>query len=107
MKNFATSAEKNAPSGPELAPGEVVVASFRPDLSQSLRFAESLVVATNQRLWFRDAEERGGELSRGVPIEVERREHAGVCEMFVRQAGQVLRFRYTLARAREARGGAH
>lgn len=101
MKSVVRSAD-HLESGPELAPGERVLAVFRPDLNQELRFAEGVVVATSARLWFRDAEGRGGELSRQAPLDVERREHAGVCEMFARQGEQVLRFRYTLARAREA-----
>jgi ATP-binding cassette subfamily B protein len=102
MKDFPDRSAEATPAFPKLAPDERVVAVFRPDLSQALRFADGVVVATSERLWFRDEQGRGGELSRREPLEVERREHAGVCEMFVRQAGQVLRFRYTLARAREA-----
>ncbi len=102
MKNSATSAGKNGTTGPELASGELVVAVFRPDLDAALRFSDGIVVATSARLWFRDEQGEARELSRAIPIDVERREHAGVCEMFVRQAGQLVRFRYTLARAREA-----
>jgi ATP-binding cassette, subfamily B, bacterial len=103
MKNSAPSAEKSDIAGPELEPGESIVALFRPDLSAELRFAESLVVATTRRIWFRDERGRTGELLRDAAIDVERREHAGVCELFLRREGaSVLRFRYTLAQARAA-----
>jgi ATP-binding cassette subfamily B protein len=103
MKNSAPDAEKSDIAGPELAPGESVVASFRPDLSADLRFAESLVVVTTRRVWFRDERGVTGELLRDAAIDVERREHAGVCELFLRREGSsALRFRYTLAQARAA-----
>jgi ATP-binding cassette, subfamily B, bacterial len=102
MKNPAPSAAKIQPFGLELRPLERVVAEFRPDLSAELRFAESLVVATNQRLWFRDEVGQLGEFSRAEGVELERREQAGVCELFVRGKNQTARFRYTLAVARQA-----
>jgi ATP-binding cassette, subfamily B, bacterial len=102
MKAPANSEKTSDASAPQLAPGERVLAVFRPDLDHALRFAESIVVVTSSRVWFRDAEGRGGELLRDEPIEVERREHAGVCELFLRRGAERGRFRYTLARAREA-----
>ena len=102
MKNSAASTEKNQASGPALQPGERVVCSFRPDLDTALRFADGLVVVTSERVWFRDEQGNPVELARDLPIATERREHAGVCEMFLRRAGQVARFRYTLARAHDA-----
>lgn len=102
MKNAAISAENAAALAPELAPGERVLAVFRPDLNQALRFADGLVIATTTRVWFRDEDGEGGELGRDEPIEVERREHAGVCELFLRRGPDRARFRYTLARARDA-----
>ncbi|HYP88613.1 MAG TPA: DUF1854 domain-containing protein, partial [Polyangiaceae bacterium] len=79
-----------------------IISIFRPDLSAELRFAQSVVVVTSQRVWFRDERGQRGELLRDAPIEVERREHAGVCEMFLRRRGEAVRFRYTLARTRDA-----
>src|SRR3954469_24137218 len=103
MKNTAPSADKSAVAGPELEPGENIVALFRPDLSADLRFAESLVVVTTRRVWFRDEHGRGGELLRDRAIDVQRREHAGVCELWLSSEGaKSLRFRYTLAQARAA-----
>jgi ATP-binding cassette, subfamily B, bacterial len=102
MKKFVTSAESSKISPPELAGGERVVATFRPDLDAALRFADGLVLVTTHRVWFRDEAGRERELLRDVPIEIERREHAGVCELFLRRQGESVRFRYTLARAREA-----
>jgi ATP-binding cassette subfamily B protein len=105
MENSASSPEKSELSGPELAAGETVVARFAPDLSADLRFAESLVVATSRRVWFRDEAGRVGELPRDARIEVERHEHAGVCELSLkRSGGGGARFRYTLARSRQAAG---
>jgi ATP-binding cassette, subfamily B, bacterial len=102
MKNSATSAASSDISSPELTPGERTLAVFRPDLDGALRFADNLVIVTTLRVWFRDAQGKGGQLLRDTPIEVERREHAGVCELFLRQGAQVERFRYTLARAHDA-----
>ncbi len=102
MKNSAATAAKSAVAGPELGPDERILSVFRPDLNAELHFAQSLVVVTSQRVWFRDERGAGGELLRDQAIEVERREHAGVCELFLRRAGELVRFRYTLARAREA-----
>ena len=102
MKNSAPSAEKNHIAGPELGPSERILSVFRPDLNADLRFAEGTVVVTSLRVWFRDEHGAGGELLRDQPLEVERREHAGVCELFLRRAGTLVRFRYTLARAKEA-----
>jgi ATP-binding cassette, subfamily B, bacterial len=101
MKNADRAAQSDV-SAPELAPGERVIAVFRPDLSQALRFADGLVAVTTSRVWFRDEEGRGGELARDQPIDVERREHAGVCELLLRRGQETVRFRYTLARARDA-----
>jgi ATP-binding cassette subfamily B protein len=103
MKNAAPSSEKKHTDLPELEPGENIVALFRPDLSAELRFAESLVVATTRRVWFRDEHGQSGELLRDRPIDVQRREHAGVCELWLRSEGaKAVRFRYTLAQARAA-----
>src|SRR6187551_3268076 len=102
MKNSAKSAEKSDLAGFELAPAERILCTFRPDLNAELRFSDGLVVVTSQRVWFKDEHGAGGELLRDVPIEVERREHAGVCELFLRRADVAVRFRYTLARARSA-----
>jgi ATP-binding cassette, subfamily B, bacterial len=89
--------------GPRPRAGERRLCVFRPDLSQQLQFADSLVVVTSLRVWFRDERGTEGELERDAPIEVERREHAGVCELRLNRAGGGrARFRYTLARAREA-----
>lgn len=90
-------------AGPELAANESVVARFVPDLSAELRFAESLVLVTTRRVWFRDATGQQRELLRDARIDVERHEHAGVCELVLRRdGGGEARFRYTLARARQA-----
>jgi len=102
MKNSAKSAEKSDLAGFELAPAEIILCVFRPDLNAELRFSDGLVVVTSQRVWFKDERGAAGELLRDVAIEVERREHAGVCELFLRRADAVVRFRYTLARARSA-----
>lgn len=102
MKNSAPSAEIASFSGPELEPGERVIAQFRPDLSADLSFAESFVVATTRRVWFRDERGQVGELSRTASLTAERREHAGVCELTFHEGGRSARFRYTLAVAREA-----
>ena len=102
MKTSAKSAEKSDLTGFELAAAERILCTFRPDLNAELRFSDSLVVVTSRRVWFRDEQGVGGELLRDEPIEVERREHAGVCELFLRRAEAVVRFRYTLARARSA-----
>src|SRR5258705_636648 len=103
MKNSAPGAEKSDISGPKLGADEKNLAVFRPDLDAELRFAEGLLVATSLRVWFRDEQGRGGELLRDQPIDVERREHAGVCELFLRREGVIVwRCRYTLARARDA-----
>ena len=102
MKTSAPSSEKSDIAGLELLPDERIVCVFRPDLDAELRFASGVVVATTRRVWFRDAKGEGGELLRDRPLEVERREHAGVCELFLRREGALVRFRYTLARAREA-----
>jgi ATP-binding cassette, subfamily B, bacterial len=102
MKNSVTTAEKSDIAGLELAADEKILCVFRPDLSAALRFANGVVVVTSRRIWFEDEQGAVGELLRDAPIEVERREHAGVCELFLRRADRVARFRYTLARAREA-----
>jgi ATP-binding cassette, subfamily B, bacterial len=102
MKEPAKSAVTRDVSAPELGPGERVLAVFRPDLNQALRFEDGVVVVTTSRVWFRDESGAGGELERDQPIEVERREHAGVCELFLRRGAESVRFRYTLARARDA-----
>ncbi|HYJ07497.1 MAG TPA: ABC transporter transmembrane domain-containing protein, partial [Polyangiaceae bacterium] len=103
MKNSVSSADADPPPGPVLRPFETIVAVFRPDLGVELRFSEGLVVLTEERVWFRDASGAAGELLRDQAIAVTRREHAGVCELLLeRQAGGSARFRYTLARGREA-----
>jgi ATP-binding cassette, subfamily B, bacterial len=103
MKNSASSAAPDQSPGPQLRPGETVVAVFRPDLGAELTFKEGLVVLTEQRVWFRDASGAAGELLRDQPIAVTRHEHAGVCELLLeRQTGGSARFRYTLARGRDA-----
>jgi ATP-binding cassette, subfamily B, bacterial len=102
MKNSVPSAEKSDIAGLELAADETILCIFRPDLSAALRFADGVVVVTSRRVWFKDEQGVVGELVRDAPIGVERREHAGVCELFLRRAHSVARFRYTLARAREA-----
>jgi ATP-binding cassette subfamily B protein len=102
MKNSVPSAEKSDIAGLELAADETILCVFRPDLSAALRFADGVVVVTSRRVWFKDEQGAVGELVRDAPIDVERREHAGVCELFLRRADRVARFRYTLARAREA-----
>lgn len=103
MKNSAPSAEKSPTHPLPLEAGERELAVFRPDLNAALHFAEGWVVATDRRVWFRDAEGQQGELRRELPIDVERREHAGVCELFLRQHGKLVwRCRYTLAHARAA-----
>ncbi len=99
MKNSANSADQADLRAPELAPDERVLAVFRPDLNQSLRFSDGVVIVTTARAWFRDEQGVGGELLRDQPIEVERREHAGVCELFLRRGAGRTRFRYTLAQA--------
>jgi ATP-binding cassette, subfamily B, bacterial len=103
MEKSASRAEMSDLAGLELAADERVLAQFSPDLSADLRFAESLVVLTSLRVWFRDEAGQVGELPRDARIEVKRREHAGVCELAMeREGGGVARFRYTLARARQA-----
>src|SRR5260221_3044778 len=103
MKNSAPSAEKSDVNGPVLATGEKILAVFRPDLDAELRFADAVIVVTSLRVWFRDERGSGGELLRDAPIDVERREHAGVCELFLRQRGVLAwKCRYTLAQARAA-----
>jgi ATP-binding cassette subfamily B protein len=102
MKNSAKSAENSDLAGFELAPAEKILCVFRPDLDAELRFSDRLVVVTSERVWFVDDRGAPAELRRDAPIEVERREHAGVCELFLRRAGVVVRFRYTLACARSA-----
>src|SRR6266496_3983638 len=102
MKNSANSAENIDLAGFQLAPAERILCIFRPDLNAELHVANGLVVATSQRVWFKNEHGVADELLRDAPIEVERREHAGVCELFLRRAGQVTRFRYTLAQARSA-----
>ena len=102
MKNSAPSAEKSDLAGLELTLDEKILCVFRPDLNAELRFVNGVVVATSRRVWFKDERGTQAELLRDLPIDVERREHAGVCELFLRRAGKVVRFRYTLARAREA-----
>ncbi len=102
MKNSALSAEKSDIAAVELGRDERILSVFRPDLNAELRFADGLVVVTSLRVWFRDEDGAGGELLRDQAIDVERREHAGVCELFLRRAGELVRFRYTLARAHEA-----
>jgi ATP-binding cassette, subfamily B, bacterial len=102
MKNSAPSAENRPAPEPQLGPGERVLAEFRPDLNEALTFAEGRVVVTSRRVWFRDERGYGSELLRDTPITHERREHAGVCELFLRQGQRLVRFRYTLARAKQA-----
>jgi hypothetical protein len=102
VKNSVPSSEKSDIAGLELAADETILCIFRPDLSAALRFADGVVVVTSRRVWFKDEHGAVGELVRDAPIDVERREHAGVCELFLRRADRVARFRYTLARAREA-----
>ncbi len=102
MKNSVRSAGQASLSGPELEPGERVVAELRPDLGADLRFAESWVVATTSRVWFRDERGRVSQLLRSASLRAERREHAGVCELLLRSSEGSARFRYTLAVARPA-----
>jgi ATP-binding cassette, subfamily B, bacterial len=102
MENSAPIATKSDITGPELGPSERILSVFRPDLNAELRFADGLVVVTSERVWFRDERGAGRELLRDQAIDVERHEHAGVCELFLRRADELVRFRYTLARAKEA-----
>ncbi len=102
MKNSAVVVEKPSLEGPQLAEGEAILAIFRPDLSAQLRFSEGVVVATGRRVWWREQGEQPRELSLGAGVEVERRERAGVCELFLRTPTASTRFRYTLARATQA-----
>ena len=102
MQNSAKSAEKSDLAGFELAADEGILCVFRPDLNAELRFADGLVVVTSRRVWFSDENGARGQLLRDRPIEVERREHAGVCELFLRRGDSLVRFHYTLARARSA-----
>ncbi|HEY6081587.1 MAG TPA: DUF1854 domain-containing protein [Polyangiaceae bacterium] len=104
MKIAAARAEQPPPDGLRLAAGEAIVAVFRPDLNAELRFSEGLVVATPARVWFRDERGLERDLPRSAGIEVERREHAGVCELLLRTPNASARFRYTLARAAQAAG---
>ena len=102
MKTSVPTATKSDIAGLELTADETILCVFRPDLSAALRFADGVVVVTSRRVWFKDEHGTVGELLRDAPMDVERREHAGVCELFVRRADRVARFRYTLARARDA-----
>jgi ATP-binding cassette subfamily B protein len=103
MKNSASSAELPTPSRLELSGDERIIATFEPDLSAELRFAESRLVLTSSRVWFRDDAGRVIVLLRDAPITAQRQEHAGVCELWLRrEGGGELRLRYTLARARQA-----
>ena len=103
LKNSASSAELPTPSRLELSGDERIIATFEPDLSAELRFAESRLVLTSSRVWFRDDAGRVIVLLRDAPITAQRQEHAGVCELWLRrEGGGELRLRYTLARARQA-----
>jgi ATP-binding cassette subfamily B protein len=103
MEKSASSAAMSELPGLALAAGERVIAQFVPDLSDDLRFAESLVVVTTERVWFRHTSGEARALPRDARIDVERHEHAGVCVLtLTRQGGGSARFRYTLARARQA-----
>jgi len=85
--------------GLKLLPGERVLASLRPDLDESLRFSQGLVVLGSARLYvsegagFRDFEP-------SPKLTLRKREHAGLTELSFFDGGErVLRVHYTLALA--------
>ncbi|HWZ90253.1 MAG TPA: DUF1854 domain-containing protein, partial [Polyangiaceae bacterium] len=103
--------------GLELLPGERVLASFRPDLDEQLRFSAGLVVLSEARLHVSNGTGRFHKVELSPSVSLRKREHAGLSELSFYDAGQrLLQIHYTLAVAPaahdfelafEARRGAH
>ena len=86
--------------GLELLPGERVLASFRPDLDENLRFSTGLVVLGSARLRVLQGAGAVRSLELSPTLTLQRREHAGLSELsFFEHGERVLRIHYTLALA--------
>ncbi len=86
--------------GLELRADEKVRAVFRPDLDDALRYASQLVVLTNKRVYVQSQAGSWHSESLSENSTLAHREHGGVGELRLLQAGHgVMRFRHTLAEA--------
>lgn len=86
--------------GLELSKDEKVRAVFRPDLDDALRYASQLVVLTNRRVYVQSQGGSWHSESLSENSTLVHREHGGVGELRLLQAGHgVMRFRHTLAEA--------
>jgi ATP-binding cassette subfamily B protein len=84
--------------GLTLLPNERLLRSFRPDLDDSLRFSNGVVLLSDAQLHLADGNGRFRSVPLTNTLELRRHEHAGVTELsFFEHGERVLRFRYTLA----------
>jgi ATP-binding cassette, subfamily B, bacterial len=91
------------PPGLALAAGEELRAVLRPDLDDKLRYAESVVALTSQRLCWQTAGGAWSSLALGPAVALDRREYAGLGELRVVDGERtVARFFHTLAVGKEA-----
>ncbi len=90
-------------ASPKLAPNETPLTWFEPDLNQQMRFAQSLVVLTDQRiLLFENSIFEQWPISPGLTLNA--RENAGIGRLELINAERRLHvWRYTAARATAAR----
>jgi ATP-binding cassette subfamily B protein len=91
------------PPGLILSEGEAVCALFRPDLDQSLRYADATVVLTSRRLCWQASAKGWAEVALSSELALDRHEYAGLGELRVIEGDRTLaRFFHTLAVAKEA-----
>jgi ATP-binding cassette subfamily B protein len=82
----------------ELATGENLRATFEPDLDERLRYGRDEVALTSARLCWRKQGGAWNEIRLGATVTLERREHAGLGELQLREDGKtVVRWFHTLA----------
>jgi len=86
-----------------LEPGEEILVVFHPDLNSRRGYERSSVVLTSRRLRHRGPEGAWTNIEVDPATELQRREHSGIGELQVLQAGHpVVRWTHTLAQARDA-----
>ena len=91
------------PPGLALTQGEELRGVFRPDLDAGLRYAESVVALTSQRLCWQPAAGAWTSLDISSAVRLERREYAGLGELRIVDGERtVARFFHTLAVGKEA-----
>jgi ATP-binding cassette, subfamily B, bacterial len=91
-----------ATPGLSLAEGEILRATFAPDLDEQLHYAAGTVALTSRRLCWQSLGGAWSAVAMAPTLLLDRREYAGLGEMRVRDGGRTIaRFFHTLAVAKE------